>query len=96
MDNSEQPAPAGAQEISTPSAEKSRCCGDFDLSKLGQCRTCMLWSLVLTVVSWIVYIAVRRIHASAWISVPILIYGCLLSLLLLAHAVARVVKARRT
>jgi len=55
---------------------------------MGRCQYCIVLATILTVLSWAGFFVVRRNFALPWLSMAIMIFGCLVSLLLLTHVVA--------
>lgn len=69
-------------------APRKRCCGELDLSQFGRCMHCVVLATMLTVLSWTGFFVVRQNFPSPWLSATVMIFSCLFSLLLLAHAIA--------
>ncbi|HVW66343.1 MAG TPA: hypothetical protein VHA78_01270 [Candidatus Peribacteraceae bacterium] len=68
-----------------PSSRQNRCCGEIDLSQIGSCAYCMVLAAVLTALGWTGFVLVTD-RGMPWFSDILLIFSCLFSLLLVAHA----------
>jgi hypothetical protein len=67
---------------------KTSCCGNIDLSKLGSCKNCIILSIILNIICWSGYILENKYLHLYWLSLTIFILSCLFALLFLAHIVA--------
>lgn len=77
------------------SSRRNQCCGEIDLSQVGNCMHCVVLAAALTAVCWIGFALVTN-HGLPWLSGILLVFSCLFSLLLVTHALAALARQKTT